>query len=184
MFLLPTNHWFSAALEQPETRCSSNLKSLQHNIETAPVDLGPFLLIFFSHATQSKGNFHFDLPYLTDKGSSWLHHSWPHWTRESHSKLPLVTWFQTQEGPTYTWICWAQSQFSQWSGPMPNGFPQRNIYSTPSLTQRNKIEPAYWMSFTVCPTPREKRCWNKWMKYTSCWHKATVNIYPFCWTIK
>ena len=171
---------FQLPLKSPETQHSSNLKSLQHNTETVPVDLGPFLLIFFSHATQSKGNFHFDLPYLTDKGSSWLHHSWPHWTRESHTSCLMSHDFKPRKGPCMHGSAEHRVSFLNGLGLCQMAF-QRNIYSIPSLTQKNKIEASLLMSFTVCPTPREKRCWNKWMKYTSCWQKATVNIYPFCW---
>lgn len=58
-------------------------------IEPVLINLEPFLLIFFSNATQSKGNFHFDPPYLTDKGISGLHYSWPHWI------TAWLSWAQT-----------------------------------------------------------------------------------------
>lgn len=96
-------HIFSLSSGIEQTRCSSfnslsclfsiglekvgscnpvfqQFKSLQRlEIEPVPINLEPFLLIFFSNATQSKGNFHFDSPYLADKGIPWLHYSWPHW---------------------------------------------------------------------------------------------------------
>lgn len=34
----------------------------------------------------------------------------------------------------------------------------KEISTLPRLTQKNKIEASLLMSFTVCPTPREKRC--------------------------
>lgn len=82
-------------------------------------DLGPLLLIFLSNATQSKGNFHFHSPYLTNIAIPWLYHSWPHWRSMSHMICTVSHDSRPRNGAMCTWIHRVWRQFSWWSGPRP-----------------------------------------------------------------
>lgn len=78
-------------------------------------------------------------------------------------------------------VCQVQRQFSRWSGPGPRWLSKEMSTLHPVLHEKDKIQTSIHMSFIAFPHPREMRCWNKWMKYASCLHKATLIIYPFCW---
>lgn len=175
--------YFQRAMQtwNPETQHPCNEKSITFYKETAPVDLSP--LYWFSSAMLLNQNiiFYFDLPYLTEKGivgSTTARHT--EGMIQSYD-LSCVTWLQPQ---AWTPVCMTlqstEGVFSMAWASAKITF-QRNIYSTPSLAQKNKIQTNLQMSFTVFPYPWETRCWNKWMKSASCLRKATLIIYPFCW---
>lgn len=126
-----------------------------------PIDLGLFLLIFFSNATQSEGNFHFDLLCLTDKGTPLLQYRVSVRVTQS-APCPVIP--RQEWAPVYTNLQKSTEAISWWSGPRPRWLSKEMSTPHPVLHKRIQLRPAHRCVLQSFPTQEsqdvEIREWN------------------------